>query len=110
MKDNLKIVDNYITEENVNSRLKYEFIPKKTDSHLNNFFVYDLETHNTDRVRPYCISFYRLNKVSSRYNRDLTRDEIDKCKEGTLVFDGDNCISIALDFCLKTKEERKVKK
>ena len=57
--DNFKIVNNYITEENVNSHFKYEFIPTKTESLLTNFIVYDLETHNTDRARPYCISFYR---------------------------------------------------
>ena len=28
---------------------------KKTESLLTNFIVYDLETHNTDRGRPYCI-------------------------------------------------------
>ena len=32
-------------------------------------------------------------------------------KKVTLVFDGDNCVTNALDFCLKFKgEERKVKK
>ena len=29
MKDNFKIVGNYITEENVNSHFKFDFIPKK---------------------------------------------------------------------------------
>ena len=29
LRDNFKIVDIYITEENVNSHFKYEFIPKK---------------------------------------------------------------------------------
>ena len=31
LKDNFKIVDNYITEENVNSYFKYEFMPKRID-------------------------------------------------------------------------------
>ena len=110
LKANFKIVDNYITEENVNSHFKYEFIPKKIDSHLTNFIVYDLETHNTDRARPYCISFYRLSKLAGRYNRDLTPDEIEKCRKDTIAFDGDDCVSKVLDFCLKLKgEERKVK-
>ena len=40
----------------------------------------------------------------------MTPDEIFKCKRDTLAFDGDNCVSKALDFCLKLKgEERKVK-
>ena len=110
LKDNFKIVDSYITEETVDSHFKYEFIPKKIESHLTNFIVYDLETHNTDRPRPYCISFYRLSKISVRYGQDQTHEELDKCKNDTIVFDGDNCINNALDFCLKLKgDERKNK-
>ena len=81
MKDNFKIVDNYITEENVNAHFKYEFIPKKAQSHPTIFIVYDIETHNTDRARPYCISFYRLINLASSYTRDLTPYEIEKCKK-----------------------------
>ena len=29
LKDNFEVVDNFITEDNVNSHFKYEFIPKK---------------------------------------------------------------------------------
>ena len=90
LKDNFKMVDNYITEENVNSHFKYEFIPKKINSHLTNFIVYDLETYSTDRARPYCISFYRISKIAGRYDRDQTHEELDKCKKDTIVFDGDN--------------------
>ena len=105
-----KIVDDYITEENINSHFKYEFTPKKFDSHLTNFFVHDLETHNTDRARPYVFGFYRLSKLVGRYKRDLTPDELDKCRKDTIAFDGDNCVEKALDICLKLKgEERKVK-
>ena len=80
LKDNLEIVDNFITEENVISHFKYEVIPKKIDSHLINFSVYDLETHNTDRARPYCISLYRLSKIAGKRNRELTPFEKEKCK------------------------------
>ena len=59
LKDNVEIVRNYITEGNVNSYFKYEFITKKIESHPPNFIVYDLETLDTDRTRPYFISFYR---------------------------------------------------
>ena len=52
LKDNFKIVDNYITEENVNSHFKYEYIPKKINSHLTNFIVYDIGTYSSDRARP----------------------------------------------------------
>ena len=39
LKDNFKIVDNYITEENVNSHYKYTLKPKKLGSHLTIFIV-----------------------------------------------------------------------
>ena len=105
MKGNFKIVDNFITEENVNSHSKYEFIPKKIESHLTNFIVYDVETHNTNRARPHVFCFYRLGKLAGKYSRDLTSDEIEKCRKDTTAFDGDNCVEKALDFCLKLKGE-----
>ena len=108
MKDMFKIVDNYVTEENVNSHFKYEFIPKKIESHLTNFIVYDLETRNEDRAIPYNLTFYRLSKIPGRYKLDLTPLEIDKCKKDTIAFMGDDCIGNALGFCFKLKgDERK---
>ena len=68
LKDNFKIVDNFITKVNVNSHFKYEFIPTKTEHHLTNFIVYDLQTHNTDRARPYVFRFYRLRNLAGKYN------------------------------------------
>ena len=105
LKDNFKMIDNYVTEENVNSHFKYEFIPKKIESQLTNFIVYDLETHNTDRARPYVFCFYRLSKLDGRYNRDLTKDEIDKCKKDIIAFDGDNCVEKVFDLCLELKKQ-----
>ena len=99
MIDNFKKVDNYITEENVNSHFKDEFIPKKIESHPTNFIVYDLETHNTNRARPYVICFYRLSKLDGKYKRGLTTDAINKCRKDTIAFGGDNCVEIVLDFC-----------
>ena len=57
LKDNFKIVDNFITEENVKSRFEYMYKPKKIESHLTNFITYDLETQNTDRARPNIFCF-----------------------------------------------------
>ena len=69
-----------------------------------------METQNTDRGRPYCMSFYRLNKLAGRHKRNLTPYEIKKCKKDTIAFDSDNCISNGLDFSLKFKgKERKLK-
>ena len=110
LEDNFKVVDNYITEENVNSHFKYEFIPKQIESHLSNFIVYDLETYSTDRAHPYNMTFYRLSKIAGRYERDPTQEELQKSYNDTIAFSGDNCINDALDYCLKLKgEERKVK-
>ena len=109
LKENFKMADNNITEENVNSHFKYEFIPKKIDSHLSNFIVYDVETHNTDRARPYNMTFYRLSKIAGKYDRDPTKEELQKSFDDTISFMGDGCINNALDYLLKFKgEERKV--
>ena len=78
---------------------------KKIESHLTNFIVYDLETHNTDRARPYSMTFYQLSKIAGRYDRDFTPYDLDKCKKDTLVLDGENCVNNALDFFLKFKGE-----
>ena len=110
LKDKFKVVDNFITEENVISHFKNEFIPNKIDSHLKKSIVYDLETHNTDRARSYCFSFYRLSKFAGRCNRDFSKYDLEKCKIDTFVFDGDDCITKAIDFSLKFKgEEQKVR-
>ena len=109
LKNNFKIVDNYITDENVNNFFKYEYIPKKIESHLTNFIVYDLETYSTNRARPYNITFYRLSKIAGRYNRDPTKEELKKSINDSIAFMGDDCINNALDYLKKLKgEERKV--
>ena len=78
LKDNFKIVDNYITEENVKSHFEYIYKPKKIEPRLTNFIVYDHETFNTDRAKPYNMTFYRLSKINGRYERDPTVDELNK--------------------------------
>ena len=95
----------------MNSNFESEFIPKKIDSHLTNLIVYDLETHNTERAKPYVFCFYRLSKLAGKYSKEkLTPYELEKCEKATIVIDGDECVTNALDFCLKLKgEERKVK-
>ena len=86
LKSNFKKVDNFITEENVKSPFKYEFIPTKTDSPVTNLFVYDLETHYTDQAGPFAISFCRLSKVAAKNIRDLTPFEIEKYRKKTLLY------------------------
>ena len=65
---------------------------------MTNLIVYDLETHNKDRARPYIMIFYRLKKLAGRYERDPTQKESKKSINDTLLFKGDNCIGNALDF------------
>ena len=72
LKDNFEIADNYITEENVNSYFNYEFTRIKIDSHLTIFIVYEFETHNRDKARPYKMTFFRISKIAGGYNCDLT--------------------------------------
>ena len=78
MKDNFKIVDDFITEQYVSSHFEYIHKPNKIQSHRTNFIVYYLETHNTDRARPYNMTFYRLSKIAGRYERDPTQQELKK--------------------------------
>ena len=111
LKDNVNIIDNYKTEENGNSHFKFEFIPQKIESHLNNFIVYDVETNDTDRAKPYNMTFYRLSEIAGRYERDPTQEELQMSINEILSFVGDNCVGNALDYSLKFRsEERKVKK
>ena len=105
LKDIFEIIDKYLTEENVRCYFEYIHRPKKIESHLTNFITYDLETHNTDRARPYVFCFYRLSKLAVRYNRDLPLEEIEKCKKDTIPFDGDNSVEKVLDFCFKLEGE-----
>ena len=52
----------------------------------------------------------RLSKLAGRYYRDLSQYDLEKCRNDTCVFDGDDCIVKALDFYINFKgEELKVK-
>ena len=81
-KTNFKTVDNFITEENVNSHFQYEFIPNQIESQLTNLIVDNLETHNTDRARPCISTFYRLSKIAGKYNSNMKQ----KCVRKILLF------------------------
>ena len=73
LKHNFKIVNNYITEENVSCHSKKEFILQKYEPHFTNFIVYDLETDNTSRGRPYMLIFYmKAVKLDKIYHHSST--------------------------------------
>ena len=87
--------------------IKYEYKPKKVQSQLTNMVVYDLETFNTDKAVPYAKCIYRLNKLSGKYNRDITGQEYEKCRKDCVVFKGTDSINEMLDYVLQFQGEVK---
>ena len=51
-----------------------------------------------NRAVPYRVSLYRLNEISSKYDRFLTLEEHEKRKIQTKVFYGTDCISKMLHW------------
>ena len=78
IKDNLKVVDNVISDKHVKSFIKYEYNPKKVKSPLTNIVVYDLETFKKIRAVLYCSCIYKLSKISGKYQRDISEQEYQK--------------------------------
>ena len=55
------------------------------------------------------MTFYRLSKISGRYERDPTKEELENSTIDCISFAGSNCIEKSLDFLLRFKGgERKV--
>ena len=48
------------------------------------YVVYDIETYDKDRAIAYAIGYYPVSKIVTKWNRDLTQTEIDKCGEKML--------------------------
>ena len=48
-----------------------------------------------------------MSNLGGKFNRNLTTYEYGKCKNDTLVFVGDDCITEASNFLLKIKEEER---
>ena len=90
---NFKLVNNFVNCYFVNKYVEYNFKPNTIESQLNNVCVYDIETYNKDRAVPYAIGFYPVSQLASKWNRDLTQDEIDKCLNDARLFEGENCIT-----------------
>ena len=82
-------------------------IPKKVQPPLTKMIIYDLETYNEDTVVPYCSCINKLNKISGKYNRDITGKEYQKCLNECVVFKVSNCIDDMLDHVSSFKEEAK---
>ena len=111
LKDNLKVVDNVISDKHVKSFFKYEYNPKKIKSQLTNIVVYDLETFNKIRAVPYCSCIYKLSKSSGTYHRDISEQGYQKGLTDCVVFKGIDCINELLDHVLSFRvESKKIKK
>ena len=110
LKPNFKVIDNVISDKHDKCFIKYEYNPKKVKSPLTNIVVYDLETFNKIRAVPYCSCIYKLSKISSKYHRDISKQEYRKCLKDCVVFKGTDCVSEMLDHVLSFKgEPKKVK-
>ena len=111
VESNFKLVNNYVISTIVNNHREYNFKPKKIESQLANVCVYDIETYNKDRAVPYAIGFYPVTKLCSKWNRDLTQTEIDKCLRDVRLFEGEDCITNMFERLRDLKgEPRKIMK
>ena len=79
LKHNFKVSDNVISDKHFKSLVKYEYKPKKVQSQVTNMVVYDIEAFNIDKAVPYASCIYRLNKISGKYNQDLTQRKYENC-------------------------------
>ena len=67
--------------------------------------MYDLETFNKIRVVPYCSCIYNLSKISSKYHRDISKKDNEKCLNDCVIFKGTECINEMLGHVLSFKRE-----
>ena len=71
-----------MNSHNFTSYFDYIYKPKKVENQLTNFLRYVIETSSgKKRAFPNVICVYRSSKVAARYNLDLTKEEIEKCKK-----------------------------
>ena len=103
-KTNFDVVDNVIADKHVKSFVKNDYHPEQVQSPLTNIVVYHLETYNKDRVVPYCSCFYKVCKLSGKYNRDIS-EKNQNCLNDCVVFKGTDCINGMLDHVLSSKKE-----
>ena len=107
LKDNFRVVDNVISDKHVKSFIKYEYKTIKVQSQLTNMVVFDIETFSTIKCVPYTNCIYRPNKLSGKYNRDISEKECQKCLNDCIVFKGLDNINKMLDSVLQFKGEPK---
>ena len=107
LKDNFKVVDNFISDKHVKSYINNEYKPKKVQSQLTNMIVYDIETFSTIKCVPYANCIYRLSKISGKNSRNISEKDYQKCLNDCIVFKGLDNINEMLDSVLQYKGEPK---
>ena len=107
LKDNFRVVDNFIPDKHVKSYIKYEYKPKKVQSQLTNMIVYNIETFSTIKCVPYANCIYRLSESSGKFYRDISEKEYQKCLNDCFVFEGLDNINKMLDYILQYQGEPK---
>ena len=50
---------------------------------------------------------HRLRHTAARSNRDLTKEERNKCKKDAIAFDDYDCVTKTIDYLLTLKREPK---
>ena len=100
---NLKVIDNVISDKHVQSFNKNEYIPNK--SPLTNIVIYDVETFTTIKCVLYSNCIYKLSKISGKNYRDITEQEYEKSLNDCVVFKGLDSTNQMLDHVLSFKGE-----
>ena len=107
LKLNFEVLDNILSDKLVKSFIKYEHSPKKLQTQINNMVNYDIETLNNIKCVPYAKFPFKIDKISGENNRDVTKRECEKCRNGCVVFNGVNCFNEMLDHVLEFKGKGK---
>ena len=104
---NFTYVKNKIKENNLKQRIRYRCPKHETIDHLENVFVFDLETHNDEEIaEAYAAGLYDVNRLRDKWDRDLTGDELVLEKQNVTVFDASNgnCVMNMLKYISENYE------
>ena len=105
---NSKFINSEVNELNSQNFKEYKFDPRKVANQVTNVCLYDIETFNRDRAIPYAIGYFPISKMGiSKYNRDLTKEEIEKYLNEVRIFDGEDCITKMFEKLRAVKGEPK---
>ena len=102
--NNFKYVKNIINENNSKQRIPYRFPKHEIINHLENVFVFDLETHiDQEFAEAYAVGLYDVNRLKDCWYRDLNSIELIIERNHVNIFDASNgnCIMNMLKYISK---------